>query len=176
MTKFSPLLALLLLCAPSCIKDEGTIQLPGYTGVATALQNGTFWTARTYADTNPIRDDRVEIFLDSLSDESFIHQSLSFHKVPPSPGTYPILFTTPYLDDERVGARFDVREQNIYFASYQVPEGDTLGMLDITAFDSLSGLLEGRFELTLAVEFKALPHLPDTVRFREGRFQVILSE
>lgn len=109
MSKLCFSLAFSCLLFPSCLKDEGTFQLPHYTGVASAQQNGAFWTARTYADTNPIRDDRVEIFLDSLSGESTIRQSLILHKVPPVPGTYPVFLTTPCLDDERVGARFDVR-------------------------------------------------------------------
>ena len=83
-----------------------------------------------------------------------------------------------YGTDGNGVARFSHRDGDSVLSGYTVVGGPPT--FDVTDYDPGSREVSGRFELTLALEFSAFPpgtfSLPDTIRFRNGRFAVSLSD
>ncbi len=171
---FFPALLFLVFCS-ACEKSDEISKNPIFWGEATALQNGKPWRADPFARKNLFKPERMDIKMDSLLGGVRIVEALNLSNVPLKPGTYSVRKgdrTVPFSEQQDAWATFGLTNQDVIYAIYHVWESDSRSnFVTVISVDSVKGgEVRGTFDLTFVVWRKAFSYMPDTVRFRNGRF------
>jgi len=162
----------------SCAADDNI--LDNYWGTVSAEINGEQWTARIVATNNVLSHDLFNIGCDVFNDELLRREFLLIRSIPRSLGVYQVAnrdinelestysyYETLALDGD-VGC--DYYDLNDEFAETNI--------VNVTRFDDNGSLIEGTFHLTFLIEDainKCNPNAPDTIKFRNGRFQTRIT-
>ncbi|MBX2889997.1 MAG: hypothetical protein KF734_03655 [Saprospiraceae bacterium] len=164
-------LACFLILFFSCKKEPLPSEPQGpWWGDAAASKDNIIWEARPYAVVSKNFPDRVSILIDSLDRNNFLRERLSFYRVPPIKGTYPVLDAPPGVEDSLVRSKFFYVDVDILYGVYKILEADSSSFITVTSYDTVSKELKGTFDVTFITEIKPYAGAPDTIRLRNGSF------
>lgn len=168
---------MLLILLASCGKEPKEPQQIGpHWGEVTTEKNENLWKATAYAAVNNKLADRLDILIDSLDENNFNRERLSFYKVPSVPGTYTVFNSSSQVNDSLVGSRFFYVEVDILYGVYKILEADSSSFITLTSYDPVSREVKGTFDVTFIKEIKPYPNAPDTIRLRNGKFHTKVIE
>lgn len=176
---------LICLLLVSCKK---TIEEPSiYTGEFSALKQGTTWEALPYAFFPSSNDTALTIVAEILNEEGFLRQSLSFTKVPPKEGDYPLYKSSSAVNDGLVSTHYFtfLTDGDVIEADWEILDTAD-NFLRITNLDLATGEVSGQFDMVMVLDSLTrsfyldelevdLPY-EDTIRFTNGEFATKISE
>ncbi|MDP1813484.1 MAG: hypothetical protein Q8K92_03465 [Leadbetterella sp.] len=163
------LIPILALIFSGCDKTDPPVDNSPYWGTCSAIVNGENWEGDPVAGVNINHGNGVDLIIDSLDKYGIKRSVLGIMKVPLKIGTYPIVVTTPQVNDGKVGAINAPLEDDIVLGYYKVLELDSSSYITLTSYDSVSNEISGIFDITFLKEQGGSLY-PDTLRFRDGQF------
>lgn len=176
-------LTILIVCLLliSCKKTIEDPIIRPHSGEGTALKDGKNWLGEPYAIFLKPEEEVLGVSIEVFNELGFLRQLLSFYKIPPQVGLYPLNNTIISDNDDLIGAGY-------YTLS---SDGDVLGgiwniletadnQLEITDVNVETGDIEGIFQVTMVLDSMIrsqyidelqvpLPY-EDTIRFTDGQF------
>ena len=178
-------IALLLLSLVACREDDEGMLRYENDGEAEVLLNGELWSPQiARAATEECFENRIGIVLEYYNDAGIRNKSLSIANIPLADARYVIqdlpltgqscsqdivygLFSLPIGDGDIVG-------------DYYTPIKDANNYITITSYDTRKREIRGTFEISLAYNElegygRKVLDAPDTVRFTEGEFRIVLD-
>jgi hypothetical protein len=155
----------IILIQLSCRKDPPP--LPSiYWGTVSFQKNGHLWTGSPLAT---IYQNKIGIQIDSVPEAIIEH--LSIHKIPISPGTYPIYSTYIQIDDGLSGAYYSYITFDESKGDYDILESDSSSFVTLESYDTITKEIKGRFDLIFTKADPPHPiGAPDTIRMTDGVF------
>lgn len=178
-------IALLSLSLGACREDDEDILRYENDGEASVMLNGESWSPQVArAAMEECFEDRIGIVLEYYNDAGIRNKSLGIANIPLADARYTIqdlpltgqscsqdivygLFSLPIGDGDIVG-------------DYYTPVKDADNYVTITSYDARKREVTGTFQVSLAYTElegygRKVLDAPDTVRFTEGEFRIVLD-
>jgi hypothetical protein len=155
----------------SCGKDDY------YWGTFTAKKNGDPWIAEIRTTNSSLSTSKININIHTISQSGEVLEKLSLFKVPATVGLYRLSYTfNQPPDDSLVGCIYSNGYQDQLIDSYLLSPNDSTSYLEITAYDSKTKEIEGRFSLIVWPFAKGSWNAPDSIVFSNGAFHTRIQE
>jgi len=162
----------------SCKKEEqGTLGSAEYFGVVSANQNEVDWeSSEPYAYENFANGTGISLSFPVYDNFERLRETLTFSKIPFSPGTYRLEDANLQEDDGKVGSFFSFDDVDLVLAYYVVLESDSSSFITLESFDEETQEVRGTFDVTFIKRnhYDTTQEFPDTLRFRDGVFHTKL--
>lgn len=147
-------------------------------GESKGIKNGENWKGQGHGVLNGFG---LGVNLKFALYKSGIRQeSISFFRVPFEPGTYYLFNGSGQLQEPITGANFFTNsfDGDVLEDVYLVVE-DSESYLTVTEYDESEQRLKGEYQATFYIDptrQKVNPENPDTIRFENGTFEVVIEE
>lgn len=169
--------ALLLLVVSSCKKEELSYPDPNAGNAhVSALRNGEDWYGYLFPLpwSYPNRDTSEFNFF--VTAENITRQKLDFKRIPLKTGVFPLSVSGRGMELGKFSyATFNTRidDGDVIGEIYYTSSDTAFHFIAIDAYDSATGVVEGRFQVELIKDplRDIFPDTPDTLRFTNGKFK-----
>ncbi len=173
------LLSATVCFAIGCQKEDVPIYYPGSMiyGSAEAKKNGKDWLASSGAQHYDTIPSLFGMGMETVSEEGFPREDISFNKIPKSVGKYKVSGPYNNVFDGFVGSSYHTLEDDgdALEDTYVLNEDAIDNYLEITLIDTVANIVQGKFTVTYDIATsggKRNPNNPDRVKFSDGSFDI----
>lgn len=116
--------------------------------------------------------------MDSLlgSNLETLFETFTFSYLKKEVGIYSLTSDAALAGDSLVRVKLTTWDSDVIIGSYNVIGNDPQSYLEIESIDTISKIIKGRFGATMVVTKRPFPYYPDTIRYRNGRFETKIIE
>ncbi len=167
------LCCLSLCCIVACKKDNAG---RNYWGEMSVLKNGEPWSGKIVALQHTFSKEKVDILIETFTEEGLHLDNLYFFKIPKAAGRYKLSYSNNQPpDDSLVGGAYFHGYDDVLYDSYEIAATDSTSYLEITQYDARKGEFWGNFDLTL---YRTLAGSagPDSLIFTNGTFHTRIDD
>lgn len=151
-------------------------------GTVKALRNNEMWNSECTALFSSQHENEVTLFFQRYNDDGYLREEFSISRIPTDNGSFSIVnrergetgetlnhYGSNYFSYTTYGESID--------GIYYVFESDS-NYIEISDIDLITNDFVGNFKVTFVKDttFDINPELPDTIRFTDGEFQVVMRE
>ena len=157
----------------ACKKDNAG---RNYWGEMSVLKNGQPWSGEIVATQHTFSSEKVNISIETFTEERFHEDNLYFFKIPKKLGRYKLRYSINQPpDDSLVGARYFHGYDDLLYDVYDIAATDSTSYLEITQYDKRKGEIWGKFDLTLYRTLVGSTE-PDSLVFTNGTFHTRIDD